>query len=175
MAFCLLILATKQTVGEEEITDCDGTSTGLSLVNRQLVLPSFIPPKFSVNGENCLIKPSEYLKSIGGNRIVPFAGSANNTVPEQHFVKCVEQKVIQVEENKINSSYGPPPPPLPCTLEKESTMTRTTESESSRNKKPQQPLSAISIHDLHSVQLKRTVLHKTMSNPVKILQTGKLI
>lgn len=175
MALCLLIPGTKQVVGgEEESSEADSSSSGPSLVNRQLVLPSFIPPKFSVSDENCLIKPSEYLKSIGGNRSV--SGSAHNTLQEKHFTKCLEQKLNQLEDTKVAPSNGPPPPPLPCTLEKQSETdaNKPPEVEVSKTKKQQQPLSAISIHDLNSVQLKRTVVHKTMSSPMKPNHSGKL-
>ena len=170
-----------------EVAECDGSSTVPSLVNRQLVLPSFIPPKFTVNSENCLIKPSEYLKSIGGNRIVSFSTGSSNSNQDKNSTKSEEQKLNkgaaeeeeegregEEKDNKTTkTSNGPPPPPMPNNLEKESgKTTNTNDTESTKIKKPQQPLSAISIHDLHSVQLKRTVVHKTMSSPIKSSNAG---
>ncbi|KAK6630414.1 hypothetical protein RUM43_014759 [Polyplax serrata] len=161
----------------EDIVDFDGSGTAIpTLVNRQLVLPSFIPPKFSVTGENCLIKPSEYLKSIGGSRTIPFLDATG--IGEKQFTKCSDDKSSALEESKLyGSNNGPPPPPLPSTHEKESqepnvTTPKQQEGDLPKMKKPQQPLSAISIQDLHSVQLKRTVVHKTMSTPAKSPASG---
>lgn len=143
-------------------------------MNKQLVLP-FIPPKFSSNTEDCLIKPSEYLKSIGGTRPASSTNSANGTLVQKNFTKCLEHKLNHLEECKGNGvANGPPPPPLPGTTQKEEASVLDNSS-TSKARKTQQPLSAISIHDLNSVQLRRTdktVLQKTMSTPVKSSTSG---
>lgn len=147
--------------------ECDNSTSGLALVNKHLVLP-FIPPKFTSSGD-CLIKPSEYLKSLGGTRTGSLSGSANGTLVQKSFTKCLEQKLNQLDENKASATNGPPPPPLPAANKKEA-MPEEDAPNNANSRKQQQPLSAISIHDLNSVQLRRTdkaVLHKTMSTPVK--------
>lgn len=135
-------------------------------LNKQLVLP-FIPPKFNSNGEDCLIKPSEYLKSIGGTRPQSVANSANGTLVQKNFTKCLEQKLNELGE--VVDADGPPvPPPMPVCSE--TADGGEPASPNSKARKLTQPLSTISIHDLNSVQLRRTdktAVHKTMSTPVK--------
>lgn len=157
--------------GNEEAAESESTSSGAGLVNKKLVLP-FIPPTFSANGEDCLIKPSEYLKSIGGSR----SGSGNSFL-HKTYTKCQEHKSNEPEDSKGNEANGPmppPPPPLPDFTQKETAPGQEAVT-SSKPKIQQQPLSAISIHDLNSVQLRRTTLQKTMSTPVKTLQSGSFV
>lgn len=78
-----------------------------------------------------------------------------------------------VEHQEIKSSPGPPPPPLPPLLLPKDPATIVSSS-SSNNHEPEtprtpQPLATISIHDLTSVQLRRTNIKmhatKTFSAP----------
>lgn len=135
-------------------------ASGPNLVNKQLVLP-FIPPKFSNidNDSNALIKPSEYLRSISGNKnfkLYKTKSEANiSTLEEKQHVPVV--KDIPLTKSQEN---GPPPPPLP---EPHKSPTAGLKN---------QPLSFISTNDLTSIQLKRTektVASKTMSAPNGVL------
>jgi hypothetical protein len=126
-------------------------------VNKQRVLP-FIPPSFPGSADsNNLIKPSEYLKSISDKRSSTSSLRSNSES---------EEAVMTVEE-KDDARVGPPPPPLPVDSAPNKTDTNTDTA-----KKQQQPLSAISIQDLNSVQLRRTdkmVASKTFSAPTRSL------
>ncbi|XP_075158533.1 espin protein forked isoform X2 [Haematobia irritans] len=145
---------------------------GPNLVNKQLVLP-FVPPSFpnnSLDGITHLIKPSEYLKSISDKRSCP--SSARSTDSEDYMhIQVSNQHPVTFDPPK-----PPPPPPLPMTpLAHHNTINssdrnNTTKSISlhSQNshhqdtavRKQHQPLSAISIQDLNSVQLRRTDTQK---------------
>ncbi|XP_050423742.1 espin isoform X1 [Adelges cooleyi] len=112
----------------KEGDDCSGAKTPVSSTGKQQPLP-FIPPKFPQSGAHDnggLIKPSQYLKSIGSS-----TGSG--------------------EEVTAGSRSSVP-------------LLQKTKSELTN--KQQQPLAAISIHDLHSVQLKKTpgTIKITMNN-----------
>ena len=123
-----------------------------NLVNKQMVLP-FVPPRFpsTAADSNSLIKPSEYLRSLGGSR---------QKVPDEPTPSKTETLPVTV----ASTPSGPPPPPLPA----EDSISPTTA------RKQQQPLGAISIQDLNSVQLRRTdkmMVAKTLSAPPR--HTGK--
>ncbi|XP_066140535.1 espin [Euwallacea fornicatus] len=139
--------------------------------NRQRVLP-FVPPSFPIADPNKLIKPSEYLRSISGGEKRP------ELVPRERKISREEEPEEVVEESReisVESSckvVGPPPPPLPefngdltqTAMSKQSTLTHQEKA------KKMQPLSAISIQDLNSVQLRRTekvVASKTFSAPTR--------
>lgn len=132
------------------------------MVNKQRVLP-FIPPSFPGSSDsNNLIKPSEYLKSISDKR------SSVSSIRSGDY----EETIIVTEEKKeeivVKPFNGPPPPPLPPS--DSPPVIKQREAESDANKKQQQPLSAISIHDLNSVQLRRTdkmLASKTFSAPTR--------
>ncbi|KAG4074377.1 hypothetical protein HA402_008786 [Bradysia odoriphaga] len=138
---------------------------GPNLVNKQLVLP-FVPPSFpngnSLDGSNHLIKPSEYLKSISDKRSVGSSGRSTDTEDYMQITLAAQNSVgpptppplpPQVPIAPAAGCKAPPPPPP------QDTATR----------KQQQPLSAISIQDLNSVQLRRTdkMLSKTFSAPTR--------
>ncbi|XP_023294677.2 probable cyclin-dependent serine/threonine-protein kinase DDB_G0292550 isoform X1 [Lucilia cuprina] len=145
---------------------------GPNLVNKQLVLP-FVPPSFpnnSQDGVTHLIKPSEYLKSISDKRSCP--SSARSTDTEDYMqIQVSNQHPISFEPPK-----PPPPPPLPMTPlthhntinnnERNNTNKSQNNHHSQNNhqdtatRKQHQPLSAISIQDLNSVQLRRTDTQK---------------
>ncbi|XP_055526663.1 uncharacterized protein LOC129719188 isoform X1 [Wyeomyia smithii] len=165
------------------------SSHGPNLVNKQLVLP-FVPPAFpngSADNSNHLIKPSEYLKSISDKK--SNAGSQRSSDTEDYMPLNATITVqsgpeppkppppppappmlfpngtgggpnkdgnSQTGTIKSNGSVPPPPPP------QDSTIRKTI-------RKQQQPLSAISIQDLNSVQLRRTdkMLSKTFSAPTR--------
>lgn len=129
-------------------------------MNKQRVLP-FVPPSFpGSSNSNCLIKPSEYLKSISDKR-------SGNGASGKHA--DYEETIVISEEirEEIKFFNGPPPPPLPPS--EPAPLLKSKEIEET-NKKQQQPLSAISIHDLNSVQLRRTdkmLASKTFSAPTR--------
>lgn len=134
-------------------TDEDTEKHTPNLVNKQRVLP-FIPPSFpgSANSNN-LIKPSEYLKSISDKR----SSTRSNSESEE---------IVMTAEEKDTQNQGPPPPPLPDS----NPIEIKHENHTDTAKKQQQPLSAISIQDLNSVQLRRTdkmVASKTFSAPTR--------
>ncbi|XP_020717273.1 putative uncharacterized protein DDB_G0286901 isoform X1 [Ceratitis capitata] len=140
---------------------------GPNLVNKQLVLP-FVPPSFpnkSQDGVTHLIKPSEYLKSISDKRSCP--SSSRSTDSEDYMqIQVANQLGISCEPPK-----PPPPPPLPIhplmqQNEKQSnartvnTQHISIVNQDTATRKQHQPLSAISIQDLNSVQLRRTDTQK---------------
>jgi hypothetical protein len=119
-------------------------------VNKQLVLP-FIPPRFpsTAGDSNSLIKPSEYLRSLGGSRL---------KTPDTPAEELTSIKTEAIQDTVACALPGPPPPPLPT----EGSTSPTTA------RKEQQPLGAISIQDLNSVQLRKTdkmLAAKTLSAP----------
>ncbi|XP_046407341.1 espin [Ischnura elegans] len=119
-------------------------------VHRHLVL--FIPPQFPV-GENALIKPSEYLRSIGK---VGQSGS-------------MARGDAATSEAAATPEAGPAPPPLPGAERPASPLPGGSKP------KYQQPLATISIHDLNSVQLRRTErVTKTLSAPAVSSTAGSL-
>lgn len=144
--------------------ECDKPAP--NLVNKQRVLP-FIPPSFpgSSADSNSLIKPSEYLRSISDKR---------SSVSSSRCSDYDDTSVVVIEEKKEEAKVVcPPPPPLPEPIKDLSRSTlKLNEIESNKEtaKKQQQPLGAISIHDLNSVQLRRTdkmLASKTFSAPTR--------
>uniref|UniRef100_A0AAR5QIP9 Espin n=1 Tax=Dendroctonus ponderosae TaxID=77166 RepID=A0AAR5QIP9_DENPD len=154
------------------LNDEDRQSTSSTIlatpVNRQRVLP-FVPPSFPLAGSNKLIKPSEFLRSIS-------SADKRNDGPREISMSEDDKKAdMDKEEEQTNSDskvVGPPPPPLPefngdltqNAISKQSTLTHQ------EKVKKHQPLSAISIQDLNSVQLRRTeklVASKTFSAPTR--------
>ncbi|XP_053948090.1 probable serine/threonine-protein kinase DDB_G0282963 isoform X2 [Anastrepha ludens] len=139
---------------------------GPNLVNKQLVLP-FVPPSFpnkSQDGVTHLIKPSEYLKSISDKRSCP--SSARSTDSEDYMhIQVANQHAVGFEPPK-----PPPPPPLPIHAllphndKQNSVKTMNSHvsivNQDTATRKQHQPLSAISIQDLNSVQLRRTDTQK---------------
>lgn len=129
----------------------------------------FIPPSFPGSGtSNNLIKPSEYLKSIGSENKLSTSSIKSNSESEDIGMIVEDQKDTQIK------FLGPPPPPLPAInfLELPSKPSSPENTSNSETKKQQQPLSAISIHDLNSVQLRRTdkmIASKTFSAPTRSL------
>lgn len=132
------------------------------LVNKQRVLP-FIPPSFPGSSDsNSLIKPSEYLRSISDKR-----ASICSMRSSLDYEETVTAVVEEIQET-ISVVSGPPPPPMPEFF-KEIPQNVTSGKEHENNKKLQ-PLSAISIQDLNSVQLRRTdkmTASKTFSAPTR--------
>lgn len=131
---------------------------GPNLVNKHRVLP-FIPPSFSNSSDsNNLIKPSEYLKSISDKR---------SSISSVRSLSESEESANKLENKKEEAALGPPPPPLPDNLDDNNNCEPTANQAA---KKQSQPLSAISIQDLNSVQLRRTdkmVASKTFSAPTR--------
>ncbi|XP_057665855.1 espin isoform X2 [Diorhabda carinulata] len=128
-----------------------------NLVNKQRVLP-FVPPSFpGSSNSNNLIKPSEYLKSICDKR--SSSSRSMRSLSESEDAECSKFE----DKKDTNRSAGPPPPPLPDLQPRE-------EANAEMVKKQNQPLSAISIQDLNSVQLRRTekvAASKTFSAPTR--------
>lgn len=150
----------------------EGTEKTIShLVNKQRVLP-FVPPSFpgSTNSNN-LIKPSEYLKSISDKR---------STISSSHSCSEYEDAIVITEKPKEISSAvvpGPPPPPLPETYPEKPMVGVKTSDAQAQIKKHAQPLAAISIQDLNSVQLRRTdkmIASKTLSAPTRSMSLQSL-
>lgn len=133
---------------------------GPNLVNKHRVLP-FVPPSFpGIGDSNNLIKPSEYLRSISGTR---------SSISPARSVTDSEDSDNKLDTTKENSQLSPPPPPLPSN-NLETTSTNSESSGGDTVKKQSQPLSAISIQDLNSVQLRRTdkmLASKTFSAPTR--------
>ncbi|XP_031629501.1 putative uncharacterized protein DDB_G0277255 isoform X5 [Contarinia nasturtii] len=179
--YCASSAAAALTQGQ---TNIQSRSNGPNLVNKQLVLP-FVPPSFpngSPDGSNHLIKPSEYLKSISDKR--SSASSARSTDTEDYMK-------IELASNQTVCPEPPRPPPLPPPIaaipttngesngqnSKTNTLNSTTSNipappppQDTATRKQQQPLSAISIQDLNSVQLRRIEnkpLAKTFSTPTR--------
>ncbi|XP_045476367.1 ankyrin repeat domain-containing protein 12 isoform X2 [Harmonia axyridis] len=147
-------------------TDTDERSSlsGPNLVNKQRVLP-FVPPTFpgiSPNS-NHLIKPSEYLRSISDK--TSLTGSMRSKSESEDTFPVV------LEEQRVG---GPPPPPPPAPKFEDH---HEREERDNERKKGLQPLSAISIQDLNSVQLRRTdkmVASKTFSAPTRSVSLQSL-
>ncbi|XP_025831863.1 formin-J isoform X1 [Agrilus planipennis] len=145
------------------------------LVNKQRVLP-FVPPSFlGVSSDsNNLIKPSEYLKSINDKRSATPLRLGMRRCSQQEE-KSTTVSVIKDDRKSGSGFVGPPPPPLPQAEdgEKDEETKQTTGAPSTDTaKKQSQPLSTISIKDLHSVQLRKTdkiAATKTFSAPTRSL------
>ncbi|XP_044759579.1 uncharacterized protein LOC123317227 isoform X2 [Coccinella septempunctata] len=145
-------------------TDTEDRSSisGPNLVNKQRVLP-FVPPVFpgTNSNSNHLIKPSEYLRSISDKR------SLNGSMRS----KSESEETFPVVEEQRTNGPPPPPPPEPKFDEEQ------YQEEKENRRKGQQPLSAISIQDLNSVQLRRTdkmVASKTFSAPTRSVSLQSL-
>ncbi|XP_011183443.1 uncharacterized protein Espn isoform X2 [Zeugodacus cucurbitae] len=148
-------------------TVCGPRTGGPNLVNKQLVLP-FVPPSFpnkSQDGVTHLIKPSEYLKSISDKRSCPSSARSTDTEDYMH-IQVANQHGVNCEPPK-----PPPPPPLPIHPlmhhnEKQNSVKTgniqhvSVVNQDTATRKQHQPLSAISIQDLNSVQLRRTDTQK---------------
>lgn len=149
----------------------EGTEKTIShLVNKQRVLP-FVPPSFPGSSDsNKLIKPSEYLKSISDKRSTISSASLSGSE--------YEDTLVITEKPKDNTVTGPPPPPLPEIFNKEKPLVGIKSIENqSQIKKHAQPLAAISIQDLNSVQLRRTdkmIASKTLSAPTRSMSLQSL-
>ncbi|KAG5873830.1 hypothetical protein JTB14_025826 [Gonioctena quinquepunctata] len=108
---------------------------------------------------------------VNKQRVLPFIppsfpGSSNSN----NLIKPSEKRrhCSKLEDGKDSDIPRPPPPPLPDFLEIISTGKQEQSTE--MGKKQTQPLSAISIQDLNSVQLRRTektVASKTFSAPTR--------
>ncbi|XP_043480070.1 espin isoform X2 [Leptopilina heterotoma] len=140
------------------------------LVSKHMVLP-FIPPTFTNAADsNTLLKPSEYLKSIckvPQKKCLSKARSVDNLDIQGRSSDDEEQKT---EEDSSPPPGPPPPPALPSSTPKiHGSPTSATTPETESPKPLQQPLATISIHDLTSVQLRRTNIKmhasKTFSAP----------
>ena len=128
----------------------------------------FIPPKFpSLADPNQLIKPSEYLRSIGGRPVAPPGGRQTAPPSEQAADEAPVSLSSDSGVDSIASSQPPPPPPLPAIPE--------SAQEGAPPPPPPPPappagppLVAISANQLQQVQLRKTgdKLTKTYSAPV---------
>lgn len=131
-------------------------------MNKQRVLP-FIPPSFPGSADsNNLIKPSEYLRSISDKRasICSIRSLSESEDATTDKLEVKEEPVIP----------GPPPPPLPEFFNGDTLSITLKQEQTIESKKQNQPLSAISIQDLNSVQLRRTdkmMASKTFSAPTR--------
>ncbi|XP_014203384.1 uncharacterized protein LOC106635761 [Copidosoma floridanum] len=175
-------------------TTTSGCQVTAHLVNRHMVLP-FIPPKFAAQSadSDTLLKPSEYLRSIckattdaantcATNNLLSKARSVDNLDIQGRG--CEEPEAAEERKSEGDAeeaaqdrdSAGPPPPPLPPppangvgTATGLLTFSSATAAETRQAQQLQQPLATISIHDLSSVQLRRTnaKMHaaKTFSAP----------
>ncbi|CAH1981468.1 unnamed protein product [Acanthoscelides obtectus] len=153
-----------ETISGGGTISSSGGVSGVHLVNKQRVLP-FVPPSFPGSNSNNLIKPSEYLKSISDKRS---SVSSSRSLSESEDGGPILQNgwhnrpAIPTLEDKKEGSVGPPPPPLPDFQENEGSTEKNAVEPNTRRQ--DQPLSAISIQDLNSVQLKRTLGDKTVAS-----------
>ncbi|GAB0094028.1 uncharacterized protein DMENIID0001_092390 [Sergentomyia squamirostris] len=161
------------------------------------VPPSF-PNGSMLDGSNHLIKPSEYLKSISDKRssassaslvhntCIAFGGAVMlNHIGINYGLRCAMQRSTDTEDYMQLSQTTsplppaipepprpPPPPPAPplqVAVPPKQAPTQPPPQDTA-TRKQQQPLSAISIQDLNSVQLRRTsdkMLGKTFSAPTR--------
>ncbi|CAD7091542.1 unnamed protein product [Hermetia illucens] len=143
---------------------------GPNLVNKQLVLP-FVPPSFpnnSPDGLSHLIKPSEYLKSISDKRS---CASSTRSAEGEDYMQVPFAPPAPSGPEPPKPPPPPPPPVLPVEGDKTKAKTLPPATpQDTATRKQQQPLSAISIQDLNSVQLRRTdskMLGKTFSAPTR--------
>jgi len=124
----------------------DAADGGVTAGPQQQLQPTaFIPPKFPAAGahDDGLIKPSEYLKSIGG------VGCAGGDTGDPAGVAVRSANAASLHRTKSELSVAV----------------------QHQQQHQQQPLAAISIHDLHSVQLKKTPGSAKIMNADK--QSGK--
>ena len=146
----------------------EDVSSKLTSTNNSRGNVSFIPPSFpSKPTEDGLIKPSEYLKSLGGSskgnsHLNDDGGSSHLTVIQE---TSEEQKYIPTPPPV------PPAPPLPPTPSSLGGVSQNegsnSPSVSSINRNGHQ-MPHISVTDLQSVQLKKTEkISKSTSVPLK--------
>lgn len=150
-----------------------GSRSAPNLVNKQMVLP-FVPPRFpdGSNASDQLIKPSEYLRSLvkPPPPQVPSA-VAPKTADSAGAVSAPPPQQTAASAEGPTTPAPPPPPPQPPAALGPAVAAAGTPGEDAatgtqgRNKPlAPQPLGAISIQELNSVQLRRTAT-KTMSAP----------
>ncbi|VEN53034.1 unnamed protein product [Callosobruchus maculatus] len=152
-----------ETISGGGTISSSGGVSGVNLVNKQRVLP-FVPPSFPGSNSNNLIKPSEYLRSISDKRSSvsssrSISESEDGGPPLQNGWQS--RPAVPTLEDRNEGGVGPPPPPLPDFQENGGTEKNAVEPTTRRQ---DQPLSAISIQDLNSVQLKRTLGDKTIAS-----------
>ncbi|KAL3272340.1 hypothetical protein HHI36_013821 [Cryptolaemus montrouzieri] len=157
-----LTIVSLGTDTDEKLSSIVASATGPNLVNKQRALP-FVPPSFpgSSSKTNNLIKPSEYLRSI----VAIDKGSLNDSMRS----KSESEDTFSVLGETRNGDPPPPPPPEPKFDE--------PDEKDMEQRKAQQPLSAISIQDLNSVQLRRTekmMASKTFSAPTRSVSLQSL-
>nr|XP_053634189.1 uncharacterized protein LOC128689762 isoform X10 [Cherax quadricarinatus] len=157
----------------------------------------FIPPKFPVQpSDSLLIKPSEYLRSLGGSvsrspsnvDIKPPNGSShvNDTTPHFAEIPDVVNSAAQVavppaplpaipeateEELAKTSANTPPPPPAPPAPPASATNTLPSRNNTLTNGSSSKTvLPTISVTDLQSVQLRKIEIKvaKPTSVPLRI-------
>nr|CAI5819229.1 unnamed protein product [Callosobruchus analis] len=153
-----------ETISGGGTISSSGGVSGVNLVNKQRVLP-FVPPSFPGSNSNNLIKPSEYLRSISDKRSSvsssrSISESEDGGPPLQNGWQS--RPAIPTLEGRNEGGVGPPPPPLPDFQENGGNTEKNAVEPTTRRQ--DQPLSAISIQDLNSVQLKRTLGDKTVAS-----------